>query len=395
MKTVADRKIVVVGGGPGGLTLARLLLLQGADVSVYERDVDRYARVQGSALDLHQDSGLAALEAAGLMKNFWPRVRHELDRLRIADEHARVLYDFQRGAGSGVHRPEIERGPLRELLLDSLPPEMVRWNKKLDGAALQGDRVQLRFADGETVEADLAIGADGANSRLRGLVTPIRPTYAGVTLIEGLVAAGKEAVPEIWAMLGGSAMIALGAQQTLAMATKSDGSLLFYAGLQAPTEEAKYELAGAGDAAARVSWFRSYFPAWGRLWEPLFAASQQLLWRPQQVCPFDQQWEAHACVTLLGDAAHVMPPYAGEGVNMAMLDALVLSRELAKSRDLKSAIAAYQHEMLARTAGIARGTMLNTERFYAPDAGAQIAAMFEQFARMAAASASPISDLPN
>ena len=395
MQSLRTKKIVIVGGGPGGLTLARLLQLQGADVRVYERDVDRYARVQGSALDLHEDSGLAALAAAGLTAEFLQHVRPELDRLRITDHQAEVLYDFMRGEDSGVRRPEIERGPLRTVLLDSLQPGTVHWNKKLESAAFQEGKVRLSFADEEVVVADLVVGADGANSRLRALVTPIRPMYAGVTLIEGLVPEGAAAVPEIWEMLGGSALMALGAEQTLAMATKSDGALLFYAGLKAPTDQVKDALAQAGEAEKRVAWFRGNFPAWSHRWDPLFASTQQLVWRPQQVCPFDQQWEARPNVTLLGDAAHVMPPYAGEGVNMAMLDALVLSRELAQQPDPKSAIAAYEQEMFTRMARIANGTMVNTERFYAPDAGSRIVDMFREFARLASSRASPISDLPN
>ena len=66
MKALEGKKIAIAGAGPGGLTLARLLQQSGAQVSVYERDQSRNARVQGSALDLHEGSGLAALEAAGL-----------------------------------------------------------------------------------------------------------------------------------------------------------------------------------------------------------------------------------------------------------------------------------------------------------------------------------------
>jgi 2-polyprenyl-6-methoxyphenol hydroxylase-like FAD-dependent oxidoreductase len=70
MSAVEGKKIAVIGGGPGGLTLARLLQQSGAQVIVYERDRSRSARVQGSALDLHEGSGLAALEAAGLIEAF-------------------------------------------------------------------------------------------------------------------------------------------------------------------------------------------------------------------------------------------------------------------------------------------------------------------------------------
>ena len=119
---VAGKNIAIVGGGPGGLTLARLLQKSGAKVVVYERDQSRSARVQGSALDLHDGSGLAALEAAGLMEAFWANHRSDLDRLRITDASGMVLHDHVRRMSGAGKRPEIERGPLRDLLLDSLEP---------------------------------------------------------------------------------------------------------------------------------------------------------------------------------------------------------------------------------------------------------------------------------
>src|ERR1700753_2442639 len=115
MSAVAGKKIAIVGGGPGGLTLARLLQMQGADVTVYERDRSRDARVTGSALDLHEDSGLAALEAAGLMDEFWAHHRPDLDRLRLTDQHGTVLHDHLRRMSGAGKRPEIERGPLRDI----------------------------------------------------------------------------------------------------------------------------------------------------------------------------------------------------------------------------------------------------------------------------------------
>src|ERR1700678_2211399 len=120
MNAIEGKKIAIVGGGPGGLTLARLLQMRGADVAVYERDYSREARVQGSALDLHEDSGLAALEAAGLMEAFWANHRPDLDSLRLTDASGTVLHEHVRRMSGPGQRPEIERGPLRDLLLDSL-----------------------------------------------------------------------------------------------------------------------------------------------------------------------------------------------------------------------------------------------------------------------------------
>ncbi|MDH7462718.1 FAD-dependent monooxygenase [Chitinophagaceae bacterium 26-R-25] len=91
MKNLFNKKIAIVGGGPGGLTLARLLQIKGADVKVYERDANKDVRVQGATLDLHDDSGLEALRKAGLMDAFKENYRPNADRIRIVDSSANTL----------------------------------------------------------------------------------------------------------------------------------------------------------------------------------------------------------------------------------------------------------------------------------------------------------------
>ena len=380
MRAINEKKIAIVGGGPGGLTLARLLQQSGAQVSVYERDQNRSARVQGSALDLHEDSGLAALESAGLINAFWANHRPDLDRLRLVDAKGTVLHDHARRMSGAGKRPEIERGPLRNILLDSLQPGTVQWDCKLDSAETQGEQVLLRFAGGRTALADIAIGSDGANSRLRELVTSIRPEYVGVSLVEGLVPAAKQTIPELWDLLGGAALIALGGERTIGMGTKPDGSVLLYAGLKTDDDAARQNLEEATGPDQRVAWFHTNFKGWSEIWDPLFREAVSMVWRPLLVCPANQHWEPKPNVTLIGDAAHVMPPYAGEGVNMAMLDALVLSK-LLLSEDMPSgAISAYEAEMFDRMRRMTEDTMVNTEMFYARDASDRVVALFRSFA---------------
>jgi 2-polyprenyl-6-methoxyphenol hydroxylase-like FAD-dependent oxidoreductase len=379
MSAIDGKKIAIVGGGPGGLTLARLLQQSGAQVAVYERDQSRNARVQGSALDLHEDSGLAALEAAGLREAFWANHRPDLDNLRLTDANGTVLHDHPRRMSGPGKRPEIERGPLRDLLVDSLQPGTVHWDCKLESSEVQGEQVLLRFANGQTSVADIAIGSDGASSRLRELVTPIRPQYVGVSLVESLVPAGKHAIPELWDLLGGSALIALGGERTIGMGTKPDGSVLLYAGLKTEDAAARQSLEEASGPDERVRWFRANFKGWSDLWEPLFREAVTMVWRPLLVCPMDQHWMPKPNATLIGDAAHVMPPYAGEGVNMAMLDALVLSKFLLSEDAPGVAIAAYEAEMFSRMRSMTADTMANTEMFYAPDACERVVALFRSF----------------
>src|SRR4051794_1304726 len=93
MSLITDKNIAIVGGGPAGLTLARLLQMNGAEVKVYERDVNRSVRVQGATLDLHQESGLKALDVAGLMDAFRANYRPGADRMCITDKHATILFE--------------------------------------------------------------------------------------------------------------------------------------------------------------------------------------------------------------------------------------------------------------------------------------------------------------
>jgi 2-polyprenyl-6-methoxyphenol hydroxylase-like FAD-dependent oxidoreductase len=381
MRAIHGKKIAIIGGGPGGLTLARLLQQSGAQVSVYERDQSRSARVQGSALDLHEDSGLAALEAASLTEAFWANHRSDLDSLRLTDSNGTVLHEHLRRMSGPGKRPEIERGPLRDILLDSLQPGTVQWDCKLESSEFQGEQVLLHFANGHTALADIAIGSDGANSRLRELVTPVRPGYVGVSLVEGLVPEAEQAIPELWGLLKGSALIALGGERTIGMGTKPDGSVLFYAGLKTDDSAARESLEEAVGPDQRVRWFHANFKGWSELWEPLFREAVSMVWRPLLVCPTDQHWTPKPNVTLIGDAAHVMPPYAGEGVNMAMLDALVLSKFLLSEDTPGNAIAAYEAEMYSRMRSMTEGTIVNTEMFYAPDACERVVALFRSFVR--------------
>src|SRR6478752_2599625 len=113
-----DKKIAIVGGGPGGLTLARLLQLKGANVAVYERDFGKEARVQGAIVDLHYDSGLKVIEAAGLMDAFKANYMRGADRYRLVDKDAQICVDENNNGaednfGNQHFRPEIDRGALR------------------------------------------------------------------------------------------------------------------------------------------------------------------------------------------------------------------------------------------------------------------------------------------
>jgi 2-polyprenyl-6-methoxyphenol hydroxylase-like FAD-dependent oxidoreductase len=379
VNNIANKKIAIVGGGPGGLTLARLLEVRGVRVTVYERDANKDVRVQGATLDLHEASGLAALREAGLMSAFEANYRPGADRVRIMNKHAAILLDEHVNAKNAFSRPEIDRGPLRKILLDSLQADTVSWDSHLLRLGKDGDRWKLKFQNGSIAFADLVIAADGANSRIRPLVTSILPQYSGVTGVEGTVYQSETSAPHVHALLKGGKIFAFGDEKSLIVSAKGDGSLQFYTGCK--TAESWWRESGIDftDKAHVLAWFGAEFSGWDSVWQELFEnAEPRFIPRPMYYMPLDQQWEALPDLTLLGDAAHLMPPYAGEGVNMAMLDALELSICLTDQRfpDAKAAITAYEIQMRARAAETAAISLEQTASLHSPHAIADMMALF-------------------
>ncbi len=379
-----DNQIAIVGGGPGGLTLARLLQLHGAAVRVYERDLNRYERVQGGTLDLHHDSGLAALRQAGLLNAFRAAYRPGADKARVTDQHATIVLDdhaeVQAATCGDEHfRPEIDRGPLRDLLVNSLQPDTVVWDSHIVALKPVGSAWEISCQNGPTATADIVIGADGAHSKIRLFVTSTQPFYAGVVALEGAVYDAAQQAPRVSQLLQGGKIFALGDEKSLIISAKGDGSLTFYAGFKAPENWAADSGVDFQNAAQLQAWFRRDFAGWASLWEELFAAEPlACVPRPQYCMPLTQTWAAQPNITLLGDAAHLMPPYAGEGVNMAMLDALELSNCLTSSQffSLQAAIAHYEQHMRQRASCVAQETLEQTEALHSPPALAHLVGLF-------------------
>lgn len=367
------KKIAIVGGGPGGLTLARLLQIKGLDVSVYERDLNRQVRVQGATLDLHYESGLKALRQANLLDLFKEVYRPGADRIRVTDEHGIVYFDqhaqhYITDFDDPWFRPEIDRGPLRELLLDSLEPGTVVWDSNFERLYKHEDQWVLNFKNGSFAEADFVIAADGANSKIRPLITDQKPFYSGITVVEGNIYHADDNAPVLAKLLNGGKIFAFGDSKTIILSSKGDGSISFYTGFS--IEETKDLGIDVTDHLQVLQWFKKEYDHWDPVWYELFVHPATIFTvRPLYCMPLNQIWTGRSDLTILGDAAHLMPPYAGEGVNMAMLDALELSEVLTGGifTETLSAIQYFEKQMLERSAQIAEITLDNTSWMHSPD----------------------------
>jgi 2-polyprenyl-6-methoxyphenol hydroxylase-like FAD-dependent oxidoreductase len=384
--TILNKKIAIVGGGPGGLTLARLLQLKGAAVKVYERDINKDVRVQGGALDLHTDSGLLALEKAGLLEAFKKNYRPGAGLIRVVDNQAKIYFDEHiKGKddqfGHKNHRPEIDRGPLREILLNALQPDTVVWDSHILSVEPIDGKWKLIFQNGNQCIADIVIGADGANSKIRSFVTDIKPFWTGITMLEGSIKDAEKTAPNIHKLLKGGKIFAYGNEKTLIVSSKGDGSFGFATSCK--TEEFWDKKCGINfkDNKQVLAWFKKAFSEWSDVWYELFQNEKTVfIPRPQYCMPLNQKWEAKSNITLIGDAAHWMPPFAGEGVNMALLDALQLSEALANPvfTDVQRAIANYEKQLFKRFAKVGQATLFNTRWMHQPNALNDMLTMFSK-----------------
>jgi 2-polyprenyl-6-methoxyphenol hydroxylase-like FAD-dependent oxidoreductase len=367
-------RIAVIGGGPAGLTFARVLHRHDHPVTVFERDPAPDARPPGGTLDLREEMGQLALAKAGLLARFEALSRPEGQAMRILHVDGTVLRDWQPRPGDRAN-PEIDRGQLRDLLLGPLD---VQWGRGVTKVAPgTRDGVLVHFADGRQEAFDLVVGADGAWSRVRPAVSPATPHYTGVTLVETSLDDVDTRHPGLARLIGDGSMAVYGVNRALVAQRNSGGHVKVYARFRAPldwhTNLNRHDGLDAGLDVAGVEAVRSsllaLFDGWAAPILDLLRHGTAFVHRPLYVLPVSHTWAHVPGVTLLGDAAHLMPPL-GVGANLAMLEGAELAESVAAARgpgDLDEAVRAFEEQMWARAGRWAKITAAGLERLVSPD----------------------------
>ncbi|EJT71037.1 hypothetical protein GGTG_12058 [Gaeumannomyces tritici R3-111a-1] len=422
--------IAIVGAGPSGLTLAVLLHQQGLHPTVYElrqRPSDAELSQPTGMLDLHEESGLAAIRACGLADRFFPLTGECAECMLVADSNGDYLHTEEPGKG----RPEISRNALTGLLLSALPADAVQWGTKVLGAArtnTSGTGTVLRFAReaGEIAssEFDLVVGADGAWSRVRPLLTDVRPKGVGFRYATLSIRDMAGRHPDLAEYIGPGTMMALGGPG-LAIATQrtSQDSAWFFVivpetamtvtGSEENTSAAtqtdvdipfeplalKARLLDSDSGSGAQN-----FSSWGPLLKKLIATAcdeaaattpgRPILLKAHAILPIGHAWAPQPGVTLIGDAAHLMMP-VGEGVNMGMADALELSEAIAAATAMEPSagfaeglaplLRDFETKMFGRTKEKAGESWETFQMMLGEDGAGKLAAMLKGFKEQAAA----------
>jgi len=362
------KKVAIIGAGPVGFSMAKLLQQNGVNVSVYERDIDPQARIWGGTLDLHKDTGQQTLKKAGLLESYLSMALPM--GINIADEMGNVLLTKKLSAENQYDNPEINRNDLRKMLLGSLASDTVIWNCKLTGLGVNNGQWLLHFDDKQDAVADVLIGANGGMSKVRSHVTDTEVEETGTIIIQGDVPQPEINCPAFYRMCDGNRLMTA-YKGTLLVANPNNNGALSYGVILKKPENWTTDQFNFRDTGSIRTFLLNKFLNWDKRYHQLLQATSAFVMLPTKILPLNKSWKPNRPlpITLIGDAAHLMPPFAGKGVNTGLTDALILSENLTngKFKSIEDAISNYEDQMFIYAAAAQLESAQNEIAMHKPD----------------------------
>lgn len=325
LKSNKNNKVAIIGGGPRGLMLGLLLQKQGIPFTIFEKGERNINGNRGGSLDIHEESGQLPIKEAGLIETFKSMARFEGEDTKILGPDG-TLYFEDDAEGEGG-RPEIDRGELCDMILNEINPENIRYHYEFKAIeTLDNHKVKVTF---------------NKNGKI----------------------------------------MALGGDQAILGQLNGDGSIKVYVTYRMPYKDLDtYKALSPDQLKSRLL---QDFKDWDKeLLKYISYADDQPLFRRIYKLPIGFKWERQSNVTLLGDAAHVMSPFAGEGVNTALYDAYLLARAFKNHDNLEDVIAAYEDEMYKASEEHAQESQDNLDLMFSDNAAIKMGSIFTDVEQM-------------
>jgi FAD-dependent urate hydroxylase len=355
--TPSRLRILVVGAGVGGISIARGLLRDGHDVTVFERRPD--VKAGGGAVTIWSN-GATVLEQLGVEMDGAGQL---LSTLRVVTPTGRPVTTVDLTAivdrlGAPVRM--VPRRVLLERLLEGFPTDRIRCDTRAVGVVSTQNGVRLEFEDGSFAEGDLLIGADGLHSMVRDILgaQPAEPT--GWCSWQGLVTLPNVADKHVAQMI-------IGEHGNIGLWPAGGSDVQWW-----------FDLPWSPDFVRPVrpiEMVRSNFKGWSDSVDRVLATltDEDLAHSPFPHFRHPIPPSGQGAITLLGDAAHTMPPTLAQGTNQALLDTMVLCKALSdfgkgwkgvrsSNRDLSSALRWYENTRRRKVKAVSWVTAQQTSR---------------------------------
>lgn len=370
----ANKSIAIIGGGPGGLMLGLLLQQQGYEYTVFEKAHPSINSERGGSLDIHDDSGQLPIIEAGIYNRFKSLVRYDGEDTKVIAKDGTIIFEEDAEGEGG--RPEIDRGELCDIILEQIDNNNIKYGYIFESLErLSNNKVAVSFTNGEVEQFDLVVGADGAFSKVRPYLSTVDADYTGISMVEINIDDVKNNYPELATYNKNGKAMALGGNQALLAQLNGDGRIKVYVSYRAPKEQLDtYKQLSMSELKAQLL---SDFDDWHEdLKAYIHAMSDDVLFRRIYKLPIGFNWNHDAQVTMLGDAAHLMSPFAGEGVNTALYDAYIFVEALKANDDFDEAIRQYEQQIISYAQDRAQESQDNLELMFAPDGAQQMGEFF-------------------
>jgi tetracycline resistance monooxygenase len=347
MNLLNNKKVAIIGAGPVGLTMAKLLQQNGVDLAVYERDANPQARIWGGTLDLHKNSGQEAMKKAGLLQTYYDLALPM--GISFADEKGAILSTRKPTPENQFDNPEINRNALRKMLLDSLKNDTVGWDRKLTGLEEKEKKWLLHFENTPDATADFVIIANGGMSRARNFVSDGVVGETGTFIIQGDIYQPETNCADFYQLCDGNRLMTARAGNLLVANPFNNGALSYGIIFKKPEEWNNGKGLDFNNTGSVIDFLINRFSGWNEVYKQLIRSTTFFVGLPTRKFSLDKPWKNNRPlpITLIGDAAHLMPPFAGQGVNIGLQDALILSDNLTdkKFETIQSAIDDYEQKM--------------------------------------------------
>ncbi len=380
LKSNKNNKVAIIGGGPSGLMLGLLLQKQGIPFTIFEKGERNINGNRGGSLNIHEESGQLPIKEADLIETFKSMARFEGEDTKILGPDG-TLYFEDDAEGEGG-RPEIDRGELCDMILNEINPENIRYHYEFKAIeTLDNHKVKVTFNHNVSEIFDVVIGADGSFSKVRPFITEHEISYTGISMVELNISDVKQQFPDLAAFNKNGKIMALGGDQAILGQLNGDGSIKVYVTYRMPYKDLDtYKALSPDQLKSRLL---QDFKDWDKeLLKYISYADDQPLFRRIYKLPIGFKWERQSNVTLLSDAAHVMSPFAGEGVNTALYDAYLLARAFKNHDNLEDVIAAYEDEMYKASEEHAQESQDNLDLMFSDNAAIKMGSIFTDVEQM-------------